>query len=452
MPLHSEFADAFPRKRFFVEMFTRDIALEDCILDLVDNSIDSLIRSREIDVEDVLGRQRRPTRPAQIDVIVTPKQISVDDNCGGIPLLKAQHEVFNFGHSKEGARDLTERGLGAYGIGLKRAIFKMGKTFQVDSTENGTGFRVTQDLEKWIRKDSSIEDWRFPIESMSAAALECPRHGTRVKVTDLQENIKLLAKSPDFLDNLNRAISKTYAYFIPRHAAITLNGEVIPSTELPIGSTEEYKPAIDTYEDDGVRVRLRAGLAPRAPGGKWEMERAGWYVLCNGRIVVSADKTHLTGWGAGILPQFHSSKGRGFVGLALFASSDPLKLPWTTTKRGLNRESPVYLKARNRMQSVARPVYTYLESLYSSGDDATAEEREAAKKVTQANQDVVFTEAPSSFRPAIPRRRSDLVSVQFKVASKKLDAVRGHLARPWMSAGDIGRYTLDYFMRNEEIS
>lgn len=33
-------ATAFPTKAFFVRMITRDISLEDCILDLIDNSVD----------------------------------------------------------------------------------------------------------------------------------------------------------------------------------------------------------------------------------------------------------------------------------------------------------------------------------------------------------------------------------------------------------------------------
>ena len=32
--------EAFPTKAFFVRMITRDISLEDCILDLIDNSVD----------------------------------------------------------------------------------------------------------------------------------------------------------------------------------------------------------------------------------------------------------------------------------------------------------------------------------------------------------------------------------------------------------------------------
>ncbi len=34
-------AKASPTKAFFVRMITRDIALEDCVLDLLDNSVDS---------------------------------------------------------------------------------------------------------------------------------------------------------------------------------------------------------------------------------------------------------------------------------------------------------------------------------------------------------------------------------------------------------------------------
>ena len=35
-------AKATPSKKLFLEMFTRDIFLEDAILDLIDNSIDSI--------------------------------------------------------------------------------------------------------------------------------------------------------------------------------------------------------------------------------------------------------------------------------------------------------------------------------------------------------------------------------------------------------------------------
>ena len=415
-----QFADAFPRKRFFVEMFTRDIALEDCILDLVDNSIDALIRSRKLNLESDIIADKRSRQLAQITVAITPKRIAVTDNCGGIPKEKALHEVFNFGHSLEGASDLTEHGLGAYGIGLKRALFKMGRSFRVDSVHNGDSFRVEQDLKQWLKRDDHLDQWRFPIVDVPSNKTDCPTNGTRIEVTDLYDNIKDLTKNDDFLDGVVRAISRSYSFFVSRYTTITVNDVSIEPIHVPVGISPSYVPANDFYTDDGVSVRLRAGLAPRGPRGEWQMERAGWYVLCNGRLVVAADKTSLTGWGAGILPQFHSSKGRGFVGLALFTSDNPLKLPWTTTKRGLNRESPVYLRARNKMQSVARPVYSYLESLYPS-DDATGEEREAAKGVSQAPQKTLFKEQASQFKSRTRRIPAGMATVQFTVLTGRLD-------------------------------
>ena len=38
-------------------MFTRDISLEDCILDLIDNAIDGLVRTRKIDISASLLQQ-----------------------------------------------------------------------------------------------------------------------------------------------------------------------------------------------------------------------------------------------------------------------------------------------------------------------------------------------------------------------------------------------------------
>lgn len=44
------YANAEVRKQFFTEMFTRDITLEDCVLDLIDNSIDSFLLKQGISI------------------------------------------------------------------------------------------------------------------------------------------------------------------------------------------------------------------------------------------------------------------------------------------------------------------------------------------------------------------------------------------------------------------
>ena len=98
---------------------------------------------------------------------------------------------------------------------------------------------------------------------MPLTQLNCPKHGTRIEVNDLYENIKHLAKNDVFLDGVVRAISRTYSFFLSRYATIAVNGQSVEAVPVPIGTSELYEPATETYVDDGVHVRLRAGLAPR---------------------------------------------------------------------------------------------------------------------------------------------------------------------------------------------
>jgi hypothetical protein len=127
-------------------------------------------------------------------------------------------------------------------------------------------------------------------------------------------------------------------------------------------------------------------------------QQGGWYA--NGRVVVSADKTDLTGWGAGIA-SFHS-KYRGFVGLALFTSEDPSRLPWTTSKRGLNREALIYQLAWNRMTSVARPVISFLNDMYPSDPVENSPERVIAERIVQKDFRSALQSPPKASQAALP--------------------------------------------------
>jgi len=74
-------ANASPEKHLFLEMFIRDLSLEDSILDLIDNSIDSLIKQRNINVSEALvpiennGQTESTTKiePASIQIIFNEK-------------------------------------------------------------------------------------------------------------------------------------------------------------------------------------------------------------------------------------------------------------------------------------------------------------------------------------------------------------------------------------------
>jgi hypothetical protein len=444
-------AAAYPRKQFFLEMFTRDISLEDCILDLIDNSIDGLIRTRDFDILSELfnpkasasvkgGNRSLP----KIDVTYSERQFTIKDNCGGIPFELARREVFCFGHSP----GETLGKLGVYGVGLKRAIFKIGNHFHLDSQTEKDGFKVTLPVQEWAKKDKSIEDWTIPLEK-STKATSPAKAGTSITIKDLRAEVKMRVADGQLERTLTVKIAQAYALFLDRYVKITLNGKAIEPIQVPIAASEEVQPGHREYMDGRVRVRLFGGLAERDSQGNWMAERAGWYVFCNGRAVLSHDKTDLTGWGAGVA-NYHS-KYRGFVGLAFFQSENPLDLPWTTTKRGINRESPVYQRARKEMSLLMRPVFRFLDDMYKSEVPEEPEERRIAEEVKRvdvrnlpAARQAAFTVSP---RQQIAKKTS--VSVQFNAEVRDIQRAAKCLRQPGLPASRVVENIFRRFLDTE---
>jgi hypothetical protein len=443
-------ADAYPRKHFFVEMFTRDISLEDCILDLIDNSIDSLIRTRQIDVSSSLLKKAIATKTNAdlplIEVNYSEKEFSIKDNCGGISRNLAQHEVFTFGHSTLPAGSQ----LGVYGIGLKRAIFKLGSLIDIESKTKSEGFRASFDLDQWAVKEN---DWTIPLTFISGSG-KLRNAGTKIRVDGLRPEVRLVMSGGTFENNLIESISKTYTLFLNRYVCVKLNNKLVAPQDLPLGSSESVKPAVEKIKNKSpegkiTTVTLICGLAARGGSNEWTTSNAGWYVLCNGRIVVAADKTELTGWTTGAMPTFHS-KYAGFVGIAFFYSKDPRLLPWTTTKRGLNREAKIYLQAKNKMALVARPIINFLNKMYPADLTEEPRERTIANQVRQTDIRDIAVKPSSPFTVAyrgVSARETNKVQYDAKVID--LERIRKHLRKPTLSATRIRKITFDHYVKTE---
>src|ERR1700674_1355739 len=90
---------ADPSKAFFIEMLTRDISLEECILDLADNSIHNLIREKDLDVMQILLGKSPSTEDvtSSVTINISPKEFCIEDTCGGSTIEDAREEVFLFG-------------------------------------------------------------------------------------------------------------------------------------------------------------------------------------------------------------------------------------------------------------------------------------------------------------------------------------------------------------------
>jgi hypothetical protein len=451
-----DLANAFPKKTFFIQMFTKDISLEDSILDLVDNSIDGLVRTEHLNLSHISkwifkknGHLPGTIRGLpSIRIKYSVNEIVIEDNCGGIDYDYALKEAFNFGHSP----NYKPGYLGVYGIGLKRALFKIGKRFHITSKTTETGFTCDLEVDKWLLNDDKLEDWKIPLDRIEKAKSETLA-GTLIKITDLHDEVKLRVKDPTFENSVGNSIMKTYPFFLSKYVAVKINDHRIEPFDIPVGKLKKGEASFEKFEKDGVLVRIFATVARPNESGRYPAEYAGWYIVCNGRVVLPADKSATTGWGLHpFLPQF-VSKYRSFLGFVLFESKDPLGLPWTTTKRELNKESKIYQYVKDRMAIAARPVISFLNRKYPSDVDEQPIEREISKEVTSASLGDLISRGPTVFTPPtlvkVPVKTTK--KIQYDAENSDLEKIRKHLRKPYMTLSEIGRYTFDYFLRQEGL-
>jgi hypothetical protein len=66
----------------------------------------------------------------------------------------------------------------------------------------------------------------------------------------------------------------------------------------------------------------------------------------------------LTGWGEAGIPRYHT-QFIAISGIVEFKAADASKLPTTTTKRGIDASSPLYLQIKNKMREGMRIFIDY---------------------------------------------------------------------------------------------
>ena len=391
-----------------------------------------------------------PNAVAEIEINYSTKGFSISDNCGGIDYQMAKSEIFNFGHDAD-YHENSKYQLGVYGIGMKRAIFKIGDYFKVESQSKVDGFCTEVDsLKDWVEHDSSIDDWTFPIKKLDKAKSKSAA-GTKVTIKKLRKEVQSIFEDDTFHKRIISDIAKTYALFLNRYVNVTVNNEMVHPISIPFGGSDELKPAYKKNSYNGVEVHLMASIAKKGEKGDWKAESAGWYVACNGRLVLTANKDELTGWGGGTLPSF-VSKFRPFVGLALFQSENPYSLPWTTTKRGLNRESHIYQKVRNEMQLISRPVISFLNKMYPDEPKEAVAHREAAEKIQEISiQKLSNTERIFEVNPEVLKRVKDTVRVQYSAKLSEIEKIRKHLNNPKITYSKIGLLTFHEYLIRENL-
>jgi len=348
--------ETLPTKDLFIYMLTRDLQLGEAIIDLADNSADGAKRSRND--KNLTGLWVR--------LKLSPDEFLITDNCGGIDVDIARHYAFRFGRAA--GAPTVKHSVGQFGIGMKRALFKLGNQFTVTSAAAHSRFTVRVNVSEWAAKP----EWEFALSELEEnISVPKDERGTTITVSELRDDVKESCRSERFRSTLKEALKAKLSDPITNGLAVSLNGISVTSDPLLLLNDPQLRPAFKALTFDEKRppevyVKIYCGLGPSK-----EPDEAGWHVFCNGRLILSGDKTESTGWGysgGGItIPDFHGqyNRVRGFV---FFDSDDAGKLPWNTTKTDVNLDSAVYRTSRLEMVGLMRPVIDFLNSIKRERD------------------------------------------------------------------------------------
>ncbi|HWV98727.1 MAG TPA: ATP-binding protein [Candidatus Acidoferrum sp.] len=435
--------DTMPTKELFIDMLTRDIALCPATIDLVDNCADGAKRLR--------GDGSFNNLWARVEI--SSQEFRISDNCGGIPVEVARKYAFRFGRPP-GAPSV-KHSVGQFGVGMKRAIFKMGRIFRVESATPTSRFVVKVDVDKW----ASDPKWEFEFSEVEEN-IRIPRdeQGTTIHVEALHKDVAEVFGLNSFETELKNTLQSRLQDPIGKGLSVTVNQIPVTVEPLQMLADPRLLPASTKlrYQDPGAKpvvVKLYCGL-----GKSEDPEAAGWHIFCNGRLIVEGEKTEITGWGwkeDGLkIPGFHGQFNY-LRGYAYFDCDDAGRLPWNTTKTGVNTDSAIYRATRLEMMKLMRPVVDFCNKLKEEKERKTEEadpgplevmvDSAVAKSVTTIKTRELFEmpkvkPLPIYTGPVLQRIQYDKPLTQVNEVKKAL-GVRSFVK--------VGEKTFDYFYKAE---
>jgi Histidine kinase-, DNA gyrase B-, and HSP90-like ATPase len=442
-------ADASPEKRFFIFMLVKDIELLPAVLDLVDNSVDAARRA---------AADPRDLSPFRVDIDTTAERFVIDDNCGGLDLEVAEKYAFRFGRPIDFPGAPTS--VGQFGVGMKRALFKLGTDFLVESTTATTHFELPINVDRWVADPDPHWKFVFSVANSEYQPQADERLGTTIRVNHLHEAVREDLESVLLLGRMRLDLELRHQEALRAGMVIVLNGESLRPARPELALSDLLTPVHIEMDipigQAAVRMDLYAGITkpdaedraddddadafPATPG-------AGWYLFCNNRLLLSADRSELTGWGDGANayhPQYRNF--RGYV----YLEGDSALLPWNTTKTGVDRDSRVFRIARGQMVNALRSVQTFLNQSKQESQRVPAEDRLISRAVGEAVsrplQDLPLSAVmryPAPAAPAVASTRR----ITYSVTREAFATVARALGTD--SAPEVGRQTFDFYLNTQ---
>lgn len=324
-----------------------DVSPVDAVEELVDNALDNWMRmSQRVD-------------NIRIDIEAEDGYTRVTDNTGGLSRDRIKY-LFALGrtfqHEVDGA-------IGAYGIGAKKAIVRLGDERTVKSRARGadTGYGFTVD-EEWLDSD----DWSVSMEEFDEID-----DGVTELVMETDERLW----DDDTLEQLQTELGKTYKLFLEGaipdagHVDLNINGSKIEPAGDPEWAftpfdglhTRRYEN-IELFPKDietPVRMDVTVGLMREG-----DESISGTTIYCQDRLVTENEHGEVGGYGKSGRNRIGSGdwshhNNKLMVIVELTTTGDGSELPWDSQKSTIDPH-----------HSVSRAMYHWLDRIVSPYFDA----------------------------------------------------------------------------------
>lgn len=333
-------------QNFLSKIITKDINALECILDLIDNSIDSA--TNRICTE----QKQRDDKgmPADysgfcIKINITLDAISIFDNCEGISTNDLRSRLLVIGQESNKALSI-----GHFGVGLKRALLKLGGDYLIETRHKGSFYRLNAKESQLLDGAAAIDATLIDTKNIESFTL--------IKISDLKEAAIRETCTEEWLEEFNREVSIRYSIFIQKGLCILVNEKVIHASCPKIKSLPPVTIQKASFAPEAeVQVFIEAGMHeeyyrvgdPMYSSKEIESITGeyGWYYVCNDRVIKIATREHRFGWGKKWHNEYY-----GFVGWVYFVGS-VAKIPWNTKKTDIDPSNPIFESIKNELKVYA---------------------------------------------------------------------------------------------------
>jgi hypothetical protein len=335
--------------RYLQSILTKDVTVLEGIFDLIDNSIDAA-RDRLLDAAVASDEYGLPASYEGLEVSLRFAKTSITfrDNGSGITEQDLTNRTFVIG-----AATHHRFGLGWFGIGLKRSLIRLGKTYLLHTDDGSTSSKIEFNASDMLDRPG------VPLVGHRLRSKKKTR--TIVHISDLRDGVRHEIGAEDWLDIVRKNLARRYGIFVAKGLKLTVNGKAVPvfGPAIRLKGPVERK-STNFPAKDGVRVFIDSGMHAdyRLTGEKDYStvkskiaslsDQYGWYFVCNDRIVKVASRDRHLGWKTSWHPEYN-----GFVGWVRFVAEDPEKLPWDTKKTSIEPSAPVFRQIVDSLQNLA---------------------------------------------------------------------------------------------------